>query len=443
MNKKTPPHSHEVEQSVIGAMLIDARCVPDAIEVLKGNISVFYDIKHQYIYEAIYDIYANDSQVDLLTVSQQLKKQGKLSEIGSEKYLIELTQKISSGAHIEYHCRILQQDYIKRESIFVGQELAQKSFQDSTDCFDLLDSAYAELDKVTDYVQRKKEKSFSDISKEFIESLDSEDVTIPSGIEEVNQHANGYTPTNLFILAARPGMGKTAYVLSEAKAQAERGYPVGIFSMEMSDKELTGRIYSNACSVDSQNIANRSLNTNQRTKVLQKREHIESLPIYINDTSGMTFMEVKVQAKKWVREKGVKIIYLDYIQLMEGTDKKANREQNISQISRNLKGLAKTLEVPVIALSQLSRNVEQRGGTKRPILSDLRESGAIEQDADVVAFLYRPEYYNLDNFDDLEETPSENRSEIYFAKFRNGNTGSKIVGCNLRYMRYFGLDELQ
>ena len=440
MEGKTPPNKIEVEQTILGAILIDAKAVPVAIECLKSNEAIFYDIRHQAIYKAVYDLYNESQGVDLMTVAQKLKHNNQLKNIGSEKYLIELTQKISSGAHVEYHCRLILQDYIKRTSIKVGGILINKGYDETADCFELLDESYKELDNITEYLQAKTEKLFKDNVNELIESFNQPNISVPSAIDEFTRKRSGFLPSNLFVLAARPGMGKTAYILSEAKFQAENGYPVGICSMEMSERELTGRIASNHCSIDAGKVANRKLKQEELATLRAKVDEILNIPIYINDQPGLTLMEVKVQAKKWYRERGIKILYIDYLQLMRG-EKGVNREQQISEISRGLKELAKELDIPVVALSQLSRQVEQRGGIKKPQLSDLRESGAIEQDADVVCFIYRPEYYGLDAFDDQNGASAKDKAELVFAKYRNGYTGKIYVSCFLEYMRFTSLVE--
>mgnify|MGYP006428804621 CR=1 FL=1 len=434
-NKKELPHATDIEEVVLGAILIENSAITDANSTLNELYSAFYHVEHQLIYKACCELELEaNAQVDLLSVTQRLKEKKELQKIGGGIYLVQLTQKISTALHIEYHCRILMQFYIRRTEIVVGKEMQEKAFQEDKDCFELLDESYQKLDDITEYLQKKQEKSFSQNIDTLIESFNETQISVPSGVDAVNKFSNGYQLSNLVILAARPGMGKTAYALSEARSQAIQGYPVGFLSMEMSDRELTGRVVSNHCEINANKMANRTVNDNEMIEMMKGVEEIRSLPLYINDQPSLTLMEAKVQAKKWKREHDIKILYIDYLQLMQGSNETTTREQQISQISRGLKSIAKELDICVIALSQLSRKVEERGD-KRPILSDLRESGAIEQDADVVNFLFRPEYYGMPEF--YNTLSSENRAELIWAKYRNGTVGSEIIGCHLHYMRFF------
>ena len=277
----------------------------------------------------------------------------------------------------------------------------------------------------------------------FFDKAKNDIAGVPNSLSKLRYKMNGYRDGDLIIIAARPGMGKTALILNEAKHQSKQGIPVGIFSLEMSANDLVGRMIANECEINYSAIHKNTLSDFQKRLMAEKRAEFEKLPIFIHDQAGLTPMELKIQLGKWKRENGVKIAYVDYLQLMNasGKNNSGNREQEISSISRSMKGTAKDLEMPIVALSQLSRAVETRGGMKRPMLSDLRESGAIEQDADVVMFLLRPEYYKVDEWDDDTRSSTIGQCEINFAKFRGGEPGATVVGCKLQYMRFHDLEE--
>lgn len=440
MKGKIPPHAEDLEEVIIGACLIDSNAIAETVEIFR-NEPVFYNAKYQEIYDAMLQMFNDSEPIDLLTVSNALRKRKKLEIIGGEYSLIQLTQKISSSANIERHCRIVQQYYVKRKSIQVGNDLAAKSYDDDTDIFELIDGSYKELDRVTEWLYTKKPSDLPDITAQIINSAEKQEAGIPSSLSAINDMTNGYQKSDLIILAARPGMGKTALMLNEVLAAATKGIPVGIFSCEMSSKQLVGRMLANYCEINAQRIGLNKMDEHHRAHLRAKAIEFNKLPIYIHDQAAISTLQMKIQASKWKREKGIQMIFVDYLQLMTAGGKTYNREQEISSISRNLKALAKELDVPVMALSQLSRSVETRGGNKRPLLSDLRESGAIEQDADMVAFIYRPEYYKIDQWDTDEAGPTENQAEINIAKFRNGNTGPVYVGTRLQYMQFRDLDQ--
>ena len=297
----------------------------------------------------------------------------------------------------------------------------------------MLDNSYKELDKVSDWLSIKQPKEIGDYLTEVLKPK-SERAGVPTAVRDINLKLNGYQQSDLTIIAGRPAMGKTAYALNDALHQARLGYPVGIFSLEMSARQLTARLFANYAGIDSNKLAFGTLSQSEYDVAAGLRSSFSKLPLYIDDEPYLSLLSLKIKAKKWVREKKVKIIYIDYLQLINNNLKGRTRDQEISEISRTLKGLAKELDIPIIALSQLSRTVEARGD-KRPMLSDLRESGAIEQDADNVLFLYRPEYYGIPQWED--NTPTTNEVEVIISKFRNGTTGGIIAGCQLQYMRFF------
>lgn len=430
-NKKTP-NDPELEEVVLGGMLITQQGVSEFVEVVKGT-NIFYNSKNALIYDAILSLYKSSQAVDLMTVRSELQKTGKLKEAGGGSYLVELTEKVSSSAHMQYHAMLLMQLYVKRKSIEVGNTLTDNAYDEDTDIFELLDNSYKELDKVSDWLSIKQPKEIGDYLTEVLKPK-SERAGVPTAVRDINLKLNGYQQSDLTIIAGRPAMGKTAYALNDALHQARLGYPVGIFSLEMSARQLTARLFANYAGIDSNKLAFGTLSQSEYDVAAGLRSSFSKLPLYIDDEPYLSLLSLKIKAKKWVREKKVKIIYIDYLQLINNNLKGRTRDQEISEISRTLKGLAKELDIPIIALSQLSRVVETRGD-KRPMLSDLRESGAIEQDADNVLFLYRPEYYGIPTWED--NTPTTNEVEVIISKFRNGTTGGIIAGCQLQYMRFF------
>lgn len=432
MQNRKIPNDPELEAIVLGGMLIEQRGVSEVVEVVKDT-NVFYNQKNALVYDAILSLYKSSQGVDMMTVRTELQRTGKLKEAGGGGYLVELTERVSSSAHIQNHAILLMQMYVKRKSIEVGYNLAEQSYEEDTDIFELLDGSYKELDKISDWLSIKQPKEIGDYLTEVLKTK-TERAGIPTAVRDINLKLNGYQPSDLVIIAGRPAMGKTAYALNDALHQARLGYPVGIFSLEMSARQLTARLFANYAGIDSNKLAIGTLSQSEMDVAVSLRPSFGKLPLYIDDEPFLTLLSLKIKAKKWVREKGVKIIYIDYLQLISNSQRGRTRDQEISEISRTLKGLAKELDIPIIALSQLSRGVEARGD-KRPMLSDLRESGAIEQDADNVLFLYRPEYYGIPQWED--GSPTANEVEVIISKFRNGTTGGIIIGCQLQYMRFF------
>jgi len=434
---KLPPQAVDLEEVVIGAMMIDKKGVDEVIDILHPD--VFYKDAHKYIFEAIFQLFENSEPVDLLTVSSQLKKDGKLEVSGGDYYLIQLTQKVSSSAHIEFHARIILQKYIQRSLIKISSEIIEDSYDESTDVFDLLDKAESKLYEVTQgNIKRSSETAQSLViqAKKRIEDISNKEGLsgIPSGFDKLDQLTSGWQPSDLIIVAARPGMGKTALTLSMARNIAVgQNIPVAFFSCEMSSVQLITRLISSETGLSSEKLRTGNLETHEWEQLNVKVKGLEKAPLFIDDTPSLSIFDLRAKARRLASQHGIKLIVIDYLQLMTagGSQKGGNREQEISTISRNLKALAKELNVPVIALSQLSRAVETRGGSKRPLLSDLRESGAIEQDADIVSFIYRPEYYKIDEWDDEEQTPTDGQAEFIIAKHRNGgleNIRLKFIG---------------
>ena len=423
---RIPPQAIDLEEAVLGAMLIDEKGVNEIIELLSPE--VFYKRSHQLIYESIERLFRESEPIDLLTVSADLKKNKNFEPAGGDFYLISLSQKVSSSAHIEFHSRIILQKYIQRKLITISNEIIQKSYNESTDVMDLLDEAESKLYDVAQGNIKTSTESAQNLvirAKARIEEIAKQEGLsgVSTGFEKLDKLTSGWQPSDLVIIAARPGMGKTALALSMARnISVQQKIPVAFFSLEMSSVQLITRLISSETGLTSDKLRTGKLADHEWQQLNIKVSDLESSPLFIDDSPSLTIFELRAKARRLASSHGIKLIIIDYLQLMNigSSNKAGNREQEISTISRNLKALAKELDIPVIALSQLSRAVETRGGTKRPILSDLRESGAIEQDADIVSFLYRPEYYGITEWDDEMKTPSEGQGEFIVAKHRNG-----------------------
>jgi replicative DNA helicase len=435
---KLPPQALDLEEAVLGAMMIDKKGVDEVIDILQSD--AFYKDAHKHIFEAIFQLFTDSQPIDLLTVSSQLKKNAKLDLAGGDFYLIQLTQKISSSAHIEFHSRIILQKYIQRSLIRISSEIIEESYDETTDVFDLLDKAESKLYEVTQgNIKRSSETAQSLViqAKKRIEEIANKEGLsgIATGFEKLDKITSGWQPSDLVIIAARPGMGKTAFVLSMARNIAiDFGHPVALFSLEMSSVQLITRLISSETGLSSEKLRTGKLEKHEWEQLSVKVKDLEKAPLFIDDSPSLSIFDLRAKARRLASQHGIKLIIVDYLQLMTagGNGKGGgNREQEISTISRNLKALAKELEVPVIALSQLSRAVETRGSSKRPLLSDLRESGAIEQDADIVSFIYRPEYYKIEEWDDDDQSPTAGQAEFIIAKHRNGsleNIRLKFIG---------------
>jgi replicative DNA helicase len=434
---KIPPQALELEEAVLGAMLIDKKGVDEVIDILQPD--AFYKTSHQLIFEAIYQLFQDSQPIDLLTVSSELRKKGKLEAVGGEFYLVQLSQRVASSAHIEFHARIILQKFIQRSLIKISNEIIESAYKESTDVFDLLDEAESKLYDVTQGNIKKSSETAQNLvleAKKKIEEISKRDGLsgVSTGFEKLDKLTSGWQPSDLIIIAARPGMGKTALTLSMARNIAVgKQIPVAFFSLEMSSVQLITRLISSETGLSSEKLRTGKLADHEWQQLNVKVTDLEKAPLFIDDTPSLSIFDLRAKARRLSSQHGIKLIVVDYLQLMTAgaSSKTGNREQEISTISRNLKALAKELNIPVIALSQLSRAVETRGGTKRPMLSDLRESGAIEQDADIVSFIYRPEYYNIDEWDDDERTPSQGQAEFIVAKHRNGgldNIRLKFVG---------------
>ena len=427
---KLPPQAVDLEEVVLGAMMIDKKGVDEVIDILQPE--AFYKESHQLIFNSIISLFEKQEPIDIKTVSFQLKKDGNLNTVGGDYYLIELSQKVSSSAHIEFHSRIILQKFIQRKLISISNEIIEDSYDETSDVFDLLDKAESRIYDISQRNLKKNTQSAEDLvlaAKKKIEEISKKEGLsgIASGFGEIDRLTSGWQPSDLIIVAARPGMGKTAFTLSMARnISVENNMPVAFFSLEMSAIQLITRLISSETGLNSEKLRTGKLEKFEWELLNVKVTNLENAPLYIDDTPSLSIFELRAKARRLSSQYGIKLIVVDYLQLMTlgSSQKSGNREQEISTISRNLKALAKELDIPIIALSQLSRAVELRGGTKRPILSDLRESGAIEQDADIVSFLYRPEYYKIDEWDDEERSPALGQAEFIVAKHRNGGLSS-------------------
>ena len=421
---KIPPQALELEEAVLGAMMIDKKGIDEIIDILSPE--AFYDKRHQEIYAAIYALFQNSEPIDLLSVSNQLKKNATLDIAGGDFYLIGLTQKVASSAHIEFHSRIILEKYIQRKLITISSEIIENAYNETVDVFDLLDDAEGKLFEVTQgNLKKGAERADSLVQQSInkIQEISSKEGMsgLATGFTKLDALTSGWQPSDLIIIAARPGMGKTAFVISMAKNMAiDFNHAVAVFSLEMSSVQLITRMISSETGLTSEKLRKGNLEPHEWEQLNVKVKKLSDAPIFIDDTPALSIFDLRAKARRLVSQHNVRILVIDYLQLMTAGGSGGNREQEISTISRNLKALAKELSVPVIALSQLSRAVETRGGSKRPLLSDLRESGAIEQDADIVSFIFRPEYYGMTEWDDDDHSPCEGQGEFIVAKHRNG-----------------------
>jgi len=423
---KLPPQALELEQAVLGALMIEKDALTVVLEILKPDS--FYHEKHQKIYQAVLDLYDKLEPVDILTVTQRLRTKGELEFVGGAYYISELTTRVNSAANIETHARIVSEHAIKRELITISSEIQREAFEDSSDAFELLDRTEQALYQVSESNIRKNFSDMRSILRTAIEELQTRKnhenklTGVPSGFTDLDRLTNGWQRDDLIIIAARPAMGKTAFVVSAMRnAAVTFKKPVAIFSLEMSSVQLVNRLISAEAELDSDKIKKGNLEEFEWTQLHHKIRNLETAPIFIDDTPALSIRELRTKCRRLKTKHDIQMVIIDYLQLMSGDGNGkggGNREQEIASISRAMKQLAKELSVPVIALSQLSRAVETRGGDKRPQLADLRESGAIEQDADMVIFLYRPEYYGIT--EDETGMPTAGVGEIIVAKHRNG-----------------------
>lgn len=439
MNGKIPPQAIEIEESVLGALLLDQNAITNAIDILRQEY--FYLEAHQHIYRAVSILFRDGNPVDLLSVADQLKKDGRFDEIGGLTKLVSLTNRITSAAHIEYHVRILSEKYIQRELIRVSTETLKDSYDDTVDVLNLLDRTETKFLEINDSNFKSDFHSMdvllSNTLKEIEANQNSQDETmgVVTGFNDLDARTGGFQKGTLLILAARPAMGKTALALTMARNMAvDFNKPVAIFSLEMTASELMSRLIAAESGIDAKKFKLKGeLQDWEKEQLRNKTNALAHAPMYIDDNPGLTIFELRAKCRRLKQKYDIQMVFIDYLQLMSGGETMktgGNREQEISYISRQLKALSKEIGVPIMALSQLSRAVETRGGSKRPQLSDLRESGAIEQDADMVMFVYRPSYYGIDVENGMS---TEGLAKLIIAKHRSGEPGD----VNLRFVERF------
>lgn len=421
---KLPPQAVDMEEVVLGAIMLEKNAFFEVISLLKSEC--FYKDNHQKIFQAAKKLFETNSPIDLLTVTAQLRKQGELEMIGGAYYLTELTDRVVSAANVKHHCMVIYEKYLQRELIRIGTETINDAYDDTTDVFELIDRNQSSTYSLTANLNGKEVKSIGDLGKKRL--LDYRKTSIngltglSSGFRSIDEITGGWQKKDFIIIAARPAMGKTAFALQVAKnAALKTGSAVAIFSLEMSENQLTDRLISSETGVFQEKLLKRQLTPYDFDMLENSTVNLFESKIFIDDTSALSINTLRSKAVRLKQLHNIGLIVIDYLQLMEGAkdNRNGNREQEISKISRGLKSLAKDLDIPVIALSQLSRAVENRPGhSKRPMLSDLRESGSIEQDADSVMFLYRPEYYGIE-YTELNESTT-GLCEVIFSKNRSG-----------------------
>ncbi len=424
---KLPPQAVDLEEAVLGAMLLEKEAVNSVIDILQPGS--FYKDAHQKIFAAIQKLFSESQPIDILTVTNQLKDEGELDMVGGAYYITHLTNRVASAANVEFHARIISQKHIQRELIRISTNIINDAYDDTTDVFTLLDKAESNLFAVSEGNLRKNYDSMSSLIVQAITQIETASQQegnlsgVPSGFTALDRVTAGWQSSDLIILAARPAMGKTAFALTLGRnAAVDFKVPVAIFSLEMSSLQLVTRLISGESEISSEKLRNGNLAAHEVEQIHAKIRGLDEAQIFIDDTPGISVFELRAKARRLKAQHDIGMLIVDYLQLMTaGGDGKGNREQEISTISRSLKSIAKELNIPVLALSQLSRAVETRGGDRKPQLSDLRESGSIEQDADMVMFIHRPEYYGLT--EDEEGNSTLGVANILISKHRNGAVG--------------------
>lgn len=435
------PRDKDLEEAVLGALMLEKDAYTVVCDILKPES--FYEPANQKVYEAIQQLGAAQQPIDMLTVVERLRHNNTLDEVGGPVFISELTSKVASGAHVEYHARIVAQKYLARELISFASQIEAKAFDESNDVDDLLQDAESRLFEISQRNVKKDVTQIDPVISQAIQQIESAANRtsglsgLESGYHDLDKLTSGWQRSDLIIIAARPAMGKTAFVLSMAKNMAiSYNIPVAIFSLEMSNLQLVNRLISNTCELESEKIKSGRLTQMEWDQLMSRIKHLYSAPLYIDDTPSLSVFELRTKARRLVREHNVQFIIIDYLQLMNASGMKyGSREQEVSMISRNLKQLAKELNIPIVALSQLNRSVESRTDGKRPQLSDLRESGAIEQDADIVCFIHRPEYY-LRSDTDANGNDIRGLAEFIVAKHRSGSVDDIKMRFKAKYARF-------
>lgn len=440
------PRDKELEEAVLGALMLEKDAYTTVCDLLKPEC--FYEPRNRLIYEAVQALGAAQRPIDMLTVTEQLRLNGTLEEAGGAVFITELTSRVSSAAHIEFHARIVAQKYLARELITFASNIENKAYDESNDVDDLLQEAEGKLFEIS---QRNLKKDVTQIDPVITQALEQIQNAanrasglsgLETGFHELDKVTSGWQNSDLIIIAARPAMGKTAFVLSMAKSMAiTYSTPIAIFSLEMSNLQLVNRLISNVCELEGSKIKSGNLSPNEWDQLMARITQLNGAQLYIDDTPSLSIFELRTKARRLYREHNIKMIIIDYLQLMNASGMKfGSREQEVSMISRSLKQLAKELNIPIIALSQLNRSVENRADGKRPQLSDLRESGAIEQDADIVCFIHRPEYYTKSDTD-AEGNDIRGLAEFIIAKHRSGSVGDIKMRFRAAFARFENWDE--
>lgn len=436
------PQALDVERLVLGALMIDKDAFSVVSEFLKPQ--TFYEPRNQKIYQAIQTLNVDEHPVDISTVIEELKREGTLDDIGGPSYVLQLSHDVASSAHIEYHAHILAQKFLARQLISYAGNIETKAFDESIDVNELMQEAEGSLFELSQNNMKKDYVQVDPVIIKAIEMLQKAAQTaggltgVPTGYTKLDEKTSGWQNSDLVIIAGRPAMGKTSFALSLAKNIAvDYQIPIAFFSLEMSNVQLVNRLISNVCSISGSKMLNGQLSHEEWERLDKDIRKLQGSPIYIDDTPGLSIFELRTKARRLVREKGVKIIMIDYLQLMNANGMRfGSRQEEVAKISQSLKGLAKELDIPILALSQLNRTVEGREGVegKRPQLSDLRESGAIEQDADMVMFVHRPEYYHI--FQDDKGRDLHGMAQIIIAKHRKGATGDVLLTFKGEFTRF-------
>ncbi|MBO4645893.1 MAG: replicative DNA helicase [Bacteroidales bacterium] len=444
---KVIPQALPFEKAVLGALMIDGGAIDNVANTLRPEM--FYNEKHQHIYAAIFQLATKDEPVDLLTVVDQLRAENKLEFVGGAAYVASLTNGVTSAANVEYHARIVMERYVLRQLIKVCGDITKDAFAEPKDVMTVLDKAETELFNIVESNFSRESKELVAVVKksidEIVEIQNSEDKFngVPTGIRSIDEMIGGWQNSDLIILAARPAMGKTSFVLTVARnAAISAGKSVALFSLEMSATQLAHRLFAIESGIDASKISKGKLDESEWAQLMDRIQPLNTNKLIIDDTPGLSIFDLRAKCRRLKHRYDINLIIIDYLQLMQANSddnhRDTNRVQEISQISRSLKMLAKDLNVPVIALSQLSRAVDQRTGDHRPVLSDLRESGSIEQDADQVLFIYRPEYYKFETFDDGK--PTKDMAEVIIAKNRHGSGGTARVKFLSRFTKFIDDD---
>lgn len=436
------PQALDVERLVLGALMIDKDAFSVVSEFLKPQ--TFYEPRNQKIYQAIQTLNVDEHPVDISTVIEELKREGTLDDVGGPSYVLQLSHDVASSAHIEYHAHILAQKFLARQLISYAGNIETKAFDESIDVNELMQEAEGSLFELSQNNMKKDYVQVDPVINKAIEMLQKAAETaggltgVPTGYTKLDEKTSGWQKSDLVIIAGRPAMGKTSFALSLAKNIAvDYKFPIAFFSLEMSNIQLVNRLISNVCSISGSKMLNGQLSHDEWERLDKDIRKLQGSPIYIDDTPGLSIFELRTKARRLVREKGVKIIMIDYLQLMNANGMRfGSRQEEVAKISQSLKGLAKELDIPILALSQLNRTVEGREGVegKRPQLSDLRESGAIEQDADMVMFVHRPEYYHI--FQDDKGRDLHGMAQIIIAKHRKGATGDVLLTFKGEFTRF-------